>query len=242
MYYLKTDEREWQKISPIAISIAFMASTIILALKFHPWFNLLIFIGAQFAVLLLGMKPKTWIKYFVSQIIMATAIFMTGYYYTSPTFELNTNVRFSKEIWNGLQLSARALSFSGLGVLFASQVHQVSLIESSMQMLKVPRKFAYGILAAWGIFPKMKKEHETVLQAMRSRGISVMPFSPKVIRIMLVKAIRWSDHLAIALISRGLTDYGPMTSWRIYRWHYYDFLFMAGMPMLTAAILYFWSI
>lgn len=171
---------------------------------------------------------------------MAAAIFMTGYYYTSPTIVFNTNIMFSREIWNGLQLSARALSFSGLGILFAKQVDQVTLIESSMQLLNVQRKYAYGVLAAWGIFPKIKKEYITVLQAMRSRGISVMPFSPKVIRIMLVKAIRWSDHLAIALISRGLTDHGPMSSWRIYRWHYYDLLFMLGMPTITALILHFW--
>lgn len=171
---------------------------------------------------------------------MAAAIFMTGYYYTSPTIVFNTNIMFSREIWNGLQLSARALSFSGLGILFAKQVDQVTLIESSMQLLNVQRKYAYGVLAAWGIFPKIKKEYITVLQAMRSRGISVMPFSPKVIRIMLVKAIRWSDHLAIALISRGLTDHGPMSSWRIYRWHYYDLLFMLGMSTITALILHFW--
>lgn len=242
MYHLDLADREWKKLSPIAVCVAFIFSTIILALKFHPWFNLLIFILAQASVLLLGMKPSTWFKYLLTQALMATAIFMTGYYYTSPTFEFNSNIRFSREIWNGLQLAARALSFSGLGILFAAQVDQISLIESSMQLLKVPRKYAYGILAAWGIFPKMKKEYATVLQAMHSRGISVQPFSPRVVRIMLVKAIRWSDHLAIALISRGLTDYGPMTSWRLYRWHYYDLLFMFGLPTFTALVLRFWTL
>lgn len=236
------EEREWRGFSPVAVCIAFVLSTIALALKFHPPFNLLIFACTQLLLLLERVPLKKIASYLALQLLLAVTIFFTGYYYSPAAHDVGQGNWMGSGAWNGLQLSSRALAFAGLGIFFALTMDRVALIESAIRQLGVPRKVGYSVLAAGGIFPKLQEEHRKVKLAMMARGVPMAAFSPLTIKIMLVKAVRWSDHLALAMISKGFTDHGPMTTWKIYRWRIRDFLLMILMPLFVVVILHFWKL
>ncbi|MFQ9915422.1 MAG: energy-coupling factor transporter transmembrane component T [Flavonifractor plautii] len=69
--------------------------------------------------------------------------------------------------------------------------------------------FAYGLLAAWGILPNMMEEYKRTRAAFAARGIRVFPVSPALLKPLLVKSVRWSEELSIAMESRGFDGRVP---------------------------------
>lgn len=69
--------------------------------------------------------------------------------------------------------------------------------------------FAYGLLAAWGILPNMMEEYKRTRAAFAARGIRVFPVSPALLKPLLVKSVRWSEELSIAMESRGFDGRAP---------------------------------
>lgn len=237
-------EREWRGLSPAAFALGLLFATVTLAFRFHVYFNLLIFFVSQAALLLRKKRPRArlYLPLLALQLLLGTSLFFTGYYYHRPEgLGLSQFYWENTAWWNGLQLSSRALAFGGLGIFFALTAEGTALIQSFEQQLKLPRTLAYGVLAAWSILPKMKQEYDKVRMALRARGLEVSPFSPKVLKLMLVKAVRWSDHLAMAMLSKGFSEHGDITHWRLFRWHFYDFLFIFGLPLFFALVLFFWK-
>ena len=105
-------------------------------------------------------------------------------------------------------------------------------VRSLQQQLRLPPVFAYGLLAAWGILPNMMEEYKRTRAAFAARGIRVFPVSPALLKPLLVKSVRWSEELSIAMESRGFDGRAPRTCSQPLRLRPVDVLF----PILSCAL------
>jgi energy-coupling factor transporter transmembrane protein EcfT len=142
-------------------------------------------------------------------------------------------------VLNGLLLSGRLLAFAGLGMLFILTTDRIDFVRSLNLQLKLPAKFAYGVIAAWGMFPKMAREYARTRMAFRARGLRVGPVSPALLLPLLVKSVRWSEALAVAMESKGFGESGARTAHREYPVGPADVAFLALPPLavLTGGLL-----
>lgn len=147
-------------------------------------------------------------------LVVAAGMFFTGYYFHASSggpLRADTLGIGSMAVTNGLMLSSRVLAIAGLGFLFALTTDSIQLIRSMQQQLRLPSMFAYGLLAAWGIFPNMVREYRRSRMAFKARGIRVFAVSPALLRPLLIKTVRWSEALSIAMESKGFSGNAPRT-------------------------------
>jgi len=169
--------------------------------------NALIFL-TSLLLIIIGTKPKTWIKaikilFAVS--FVAFSIFMSGALWSSDHGNHLGSLTLAST-QTGLNMLSRFFSFTGLGMLLTLTTDPYELVISLQKDAKLPRKFAYGMMAAIHLVPHMRTEYENARLAFRVRGQSAHPFAPKVIFSMLVNCFRWSETLSIAMISKGFSD------------------------------------
>ena len=169
--------------------------------------NMWIF-GTSVALLIIGTKPATWwraLKIFVPLAVIGFGIFMSGLIWGDTTgSEFGTITHVSTQ--SGLNMLSRFFSFAGLGLLISLTTDSFALIKSMQKDGRLPRKFAYGMMAAINLIPHMKSEYQNARLAFAVRGASVGPLSTKVIFAMLVGCFRWSEMLSIAMHSKGFCD------------------------------------
>ncbi|MEQ7170523.1 energy-coupling factor transporter transmembrane component T [Enterococcus innesii] len=127
----------------------------------------------------------------------------------------------------GLDIASRIYCFGILGSSFSVSTMINELIYSLQQQLRLPAVFAYGLLAAFQIAPIIPAEYQNIRNSMRSRGISVNPFSFKMLIPLLVKSIRWSELLATAMLSRGFDSEAKRTYANTFRVTFMDALFLS---------------
>ena len=156
-------------------------------------------------LLIIGSTPKTWLKALKIFIPIATigfSIFMSGLIWGADQLGglglENTQ--------SGLNMLARFFSFAGLGLLLSLTTDSFELIKAMQKNGRIPRKFAYGLLAALNLLPHMKAEYHNAQLAFKVRGMKAGPLSTKVLFAMLVNCFRWSEMLAIAMYSKGFHE------------------------------------
>lgn len=195
-----------KKINPSFKFIGLLLLTLELAFYHNAYLNLAVFIVSVIAVLASGVQFKKYFLLFLPVILTAVGMFVTGYRFSSgegmPVNESSVLFSDSKLI-NGMIFASRVLAYAGVGYAFALTTDRVSLIRSFQQQLFLPQVFAYGLLAAWGIFPYMLEEYKRTRTAFRHRGIKVFPVSPRLLKPLLIKSVRWSESLAAAMESKG---------------------------------------
>lgn len=117
-------------------------------------------------------------------------------------------------------LGARVGAIVTLGAVFALTTDATRLIDSLVQLARVPARFAYGVLAAYQAVPRLIDDLGTLRSARRLRGLR--EWHPRLIIGLLVRAIRHADQLAIAMDARGFgagrrSTYRPV-SWTALDW------------------------
>ncbi len=207
--------RAW---NPACKFIGLLSVTLVLAWWHHPVVNLVVFFLCLCLMLLSKVSPKGLCLGFLPIFLLAVGMFFTGYRFSATgnmPLKADTMVFYSSRFWNGMTLASRVLAYAAAGYLFALTTDRIYMIRSFQHQFHLPRIFAYGLLAAWGIFPEMLQEYKRTKAAFRSRGIQVFPISPALLKPLLVKSVRWSEQLAVAMESKGFsgdeprTDYAP---------------------------------
>lgn len=231
--------------NPSCKLIGLIVMTFAIAFVHNPVLNMIIF--ALSAVLIIqaivssGGKLNTYFVPMIPILILAVGMFFTGYRFTttgSSVVNLHAmhiqqmmNATDSSEeagkIWNGLTFSSRVLVYSGIGLLFALTTDRIRMIRSFQRQLHVPQVFAYGILAAWGLLPKMVTEYRRTKLAFQARGVRVSPVSPALLTTLMVKSTRWSEALACAMESRGFSPDGKRSSYEPEKVRARDIVFLA---------------
>ena len=229
-----------RSLNPACKFISLLAVTLLLAGLRDPWWNLSAFALSMFLLLLSGVRLRSLLLYLIPVVLAAAGMFFTGYRFTA---EGNMPVRsdafllsVDSNLMNGITQLSRVLAYAGLGYLFALTTDRVFMVRSFQKQFHLPQVFAHGLLAAWGIFPHMALEYRRTRAAFRARGIRVFPISPALLAPLLVKSVRWSEELSIAMESKGFSQNAERTESTPVRVHTKDIVFtLLCCIMLPAA-------
>ena len=136
----------------------------------------------------------------------------------------------------GVAIACRVGAVAVLGIAFALTTDTTRLVDSLVQQLRVPERFAYGALAALGAIPRLAEDLVSLREARRIRGLRAS-WHPRILVGLLVLAIRRADRMAAAMDARGFGS-GPRSRYRVERWSRTDAaLLAAGWVILVAAML-----
>lgn len=171
--------------------------------------------------------------------LAAAGLFMTGFIFSSDSSRtiassLGESIVYPASVTSGLQLATRILAFAGLGMVFSFTTNMQEFIYSLEQQFRLPSRFAYGVLAAFHLGPMMPYEYKKTAHAFLARGQSFFPLSPKVLVPIIIKSVRWSESLAVAMESKGFDQDGSRTCLRVMRVGLYDYVFIVLSVGLTA--------
>jgi energy-coupling factor transport system permease protein len=139
----------------------------------------------------------------------------------------------STSIAGGLQIATRIMVYAALGMVFSFTTDARQFAYSLEQQFRLPSRFAYGVLAAFHLVPLMPYEYKKISYAFLARGQKYSPLSPKVIVPFLIKSVRWSETLAIAMESKGFDQDGSRTCLHVVRVKWYDWAFVVLSVGLT---------
>ena len=222
-----------RSLNPACKFIGLLIPTLLLLLFYMPVLNFSIFALCILVILLSHCNLRVLAASMVPIALSAMALFFTGYRFPSGSqMAAHYNLVADSAVWNGLQLSSRVLAFAGLGLLFVLTTDRLEMVRSAQQQLHVPLRFAYGLLAAWGILPNMILEYRRARAAFRARGLFPAPWSPALLKPLLVKTVRWSEALAAAMESKGFGSGAGRTEFYVMKVRGRDLLF----PVVTTAL------
>lgn len=229
-----------QSINPVTKFIGIFIPAVMLAFVYHPELNLLVFAACIVILLCSRVNLKGLLLFLIPVAVLAAGMFFTGYQFRSDAYVGAQRGLFTDEaVINGLQLSSRILAFAGLGMLFVFTTDRTAFIRALEQQFQLPPKFAYGVMAAWGMLPNMRREYQKTRAAFTARGLHPGMVSPALLTPLLVKSIRWSEALACAMESKGFGEARNRTRYRTVPIKPADILFPAATCALVAAGLVF---
>lgn len=135
----------------------------------------------------------------------------------------------------GIGLGLRVLAIGAIGAVFALTTDSTRLVDSLVQQARVPERFAFGALAAYGAIPRFWRDLADLRAARRLRGLRGS-WHPRILVGLLVLAIRHGERLALAMDARAFGS-GPRTWYRRVRWTPVDgALALGAAVVLTAAL------
>lgn len=109
-------------------------------------------------------------------------------------------------LFYGLVLFSRLYMYVSLGTIFTFTTNPLALARSLEQNCHLPSKYAYGVLAALNLIPKMKQAVTTIYIAGQMRGVTLHWWSPTLYFKAILVALQWSDQLAQAMESHGFVE------------------------------------
>ena len=230
-----------KSLNPACKLIGLVVPTLLLAGLHHPAVNLAVFAVCLAALLLSRANVKVLAGALLPVLLVAVGMFSTGYHFHAGAgMPINAAAQAltGAAVWNGLVLGSRAgrrscpSPWSPGASTAVLTTDRILLVRSLQQQLRLPPVFAYGLLAAWGILPNMMEEYKRTRAAFAARGIRVFPVSPALLKPLLVKSVRWSEELSIAMESRGFDGRVPRTCSQPLRLRPVDVLF----PILSCAL------
>lgn len=135
----------------------------------------------------------------------------------------------------GVGLGLRVIAIGAVGAVFALTTDSTRLVDSLVQQLRLPERFAYGALAAFGAIPRFATDLANLRAARRLRGLRGS-WHPRILIGLLVLAIRHGDRMALAMDARAFGS-GPRTTYREVRWSVLDLVVgVAAVAILVAAL------
>jgi energy-coupling factor transporter transmembrane protein EcfT len=222
-----------RSINPVTKFIGIFIPAVILAFVYRPELNLLVFAACAAMLLCSRVRLREMLLFLIPVFVFAVGMFFTGYQFRSDAYTGALRGLFTdKAALNGLQLSSRILAFAGLGMLFVFTTDRTEFVRALEQHFRLPPKFAYGVMAAWGMLPNMRREYGKTRAAFAARGLHPGLISPALLMPLLVKSVRWSEALACAMESKGFGESGRRTRYRAIRLLPIDIVF----PILTCAL------
>lgn len=113
-------------------------------------------------------------------------------------------------------LSTRIVAYVWLGGILTLTMDLADLFGSLEQNGHVPSKFVYGTLGAFNFLPRVKTAVNQIRVSAMMRGQVLHLWSPQLYFKAIVLALRWSDHLAVAMQTHGYQESGQRTHYRRY--------------------------
>lgn len=230
-----------RSLNPACKFVGLLALTFVLASRRDPVWNFAAFLLSMIAILASRVRVKTLLWLLVPVALAAAGMFFTGYRFSASGSMPVRGDDFlvgSSQLWNGLLQASRVLAYAGLGYAFALTTDRITMVKSFRRQFHLPQVFAYGLLAAWGVFPHMVQEFRRTRAAFRARGIHVWPVSPSLLAPLLVKSVRWSEELAIAMESKGFAGKEKRTEFDPVLVRVRDWVFLAACAATIPAAIF----
>jgi len=231
-------------LNPVCKLFGILLPTLILAVMHDPVLNLAVFIICMLLLLLSRISLRKLCCLLLPILIISAGMFFTGYHFhVRSGAPVNADILSITDsaVWNGLTFSSRVLVYAGLGLLFVLTTNKIYLVQAFRQQLRLSPLFAYGLLAAWNIFPNIAEEYRKTRAAFRARGLNPCAVSPALLKPMLIKAVLWSEALSVAMESKGFNGRISRTEYEELKLTAADILFPAVTTggLLAAALLFF---
>lgn len=195
------------KLNPAYKGLTLFLISLILSFEYNYYFNFGIFLVMFLLMLINRVSIKKIILAFLPVIFLAVGIFFTGFLHSGESTDVTSLTKIVVVIGDaetGMQLAMRIMAFASIGLFFVFTTDPRLFILSLNQQFKLPRNFAYGILAAYSFIPIVKQEYQNTRFAYRARGVEKNIF----ILPMLVTAVRSSESIAMAMESKGFNSRG----------------------------------
>ncbi|WP_338209622.1 energy-coupling factor transporter transmembrane component T [Lactiplantibacillus paraxiangfangensis] len=166
-------------------------------------------------------KLRTLLWLLIVPLIPAIGLWSTQYINGTGQKELMAWVLFTR---------IYAFVFTGATLTLTTDV--LALADSLEQNCHLPSKFAYGVLAAYNLAPKIKHEVQVIRAAGLMRGQTLSFWSPQLYFKAILIAINWSQNLAQAMSSHGFVEDAPRTHYRQIQIHPSDWVILIGGVLL----------
>lgn len=229
-----------KRLNPAVKFVCLMVLTFVLAFRHQPILNFAFFALCIVGILSSGTDVKKLLILLSPILLAAVGMFFTGYRFSAGEgmpVSSDDMILTGSHVWNGLIHASRVLAFAGGGCLYCLTTDRVLMIRSFQRQFHLPQIFAYGLLAAWGVFPHMMQEYRRTRAAFRARGKNPFPVSPAFLKPLLVKSVRWSEALAVAMESKGFDGHEARSDFEPVRVRWFDGLFCAVCAALCAVML-----
>lgn len=134
-------------------------------------------------------------------------------------------------------LFTRIYAFVFTGATFTLTTNILQLADSLEQNWHLPSKFAYGVLAAYNLVPKIQHEVKIIRAAGLMRGQQLSFWSPKLYFKAILVSINWSQNLAQAMTSHGFVEDAPRTHYRHCPLRWQDWaIFSVGLGLIQLGL------
>jgi len=158
-----------------------------------------------------------------------TAVFILIYkvlffpYTTTESFTLIYELSFIKitheGIFEGMGFALRILILTSLSIIFILTTEPKKMVQSLMQVAKVPYRIGYTLYAALRFIPSVYEEYKNITNAHLIRGVgfsriglySRLKLLKSSIIPLLISGIRRAQEISIAMDSRGFGAYKERT-------------------------------
>lgn len=135
-------------------------------------------------------------------------------------------------------LFTRIYAYVFLGATFTLTSSITDLALTLEQDFRLPSKFAYGVLAAFNLMPKIREEVQIIKTSALMRGEVFHVWSPKLYFKAILSSIQWSQNLAEAMTSHGFVEDERRTHYRIIRITGLDWVTFVGLFVIVQAMLF----
>lgn len=112
---------------------------------------------------------------------------------------------------NAWIFASRLYAYIFLGAVLTLTVPIHTLLLSLMQNLKLSATFAYGLLAAFNLLPRIRQQIKIIRYAAQLRGVTYHFWQPQLYFKAILVALNWSRDLAEAMTSHGFSEGYPRT-------------------------------
>lgn len=107
--------------------------------------------------------------------------------------------------------ATRLYAYLFLGGALTLTVAVKDLLFSLHRHAHLSSTFTYGLLAAFNLLPRVRRQVKTIQYAASLRGVTYHLWSPHLYFKAVLSALQWSDDLALAMTSHGFSEGFPRT-------------------------------
>lgn len=157
--------------------------------------SIIVIIGCLLYLLIKKTKPKSILFLLISPILAAIVAFVTIYYF-SPGHNLTYAFILFTRIY--VYVLTTACVFKTVSI--------ANLVRSFEQNLHLPSKFAYGILAAFNILPRMFQAVKRIQTAAMMRNVHLHIWSARLYFKAILVALASAENLAQGMQAHGYDE------------------------------------
>ncbi|MBM7617161.1 energy-coupling factor transport system permease protein [Weissella uvarum] len=116
------------------------------------------------------------------------------------------------DVWHQAWLQVtRLFAYVLLGMTLTLTTHVKDILFSCVLHLHLSPTFAYGLLAAFNLLPRIQRQVKIIRYSANLRGLTYHLWQPQLYFKAILSALQWSNDLAQGMSSHGFSEGFPRT-------------------------------